>query len=231
MTETDQKKAEALAKYLGIDAEDVEKLDYGGCAFGADGKEYFVGDSDEAQGEAEEIIQNDIDDMGMRAFSKDFQDTIKRYYLDGEWFDDALRELCENDVEDMESESAVGYDNALIEELSTRGMLEDDDFEKDEDGDPDYEKVKDSVDIDDLKSQLVEDLIGENLRGYSDAAEWYREEFGDADFDKTIEDNSLMDDDAVIKACIDDDGVASFVATYDGDEIELEGDLYAYRTD
>ena len=57
----------------------------------------------------------------------------------------------------------------------------------------------------------------------------YKYHLGEDDFMETILDNNLIDLDALAKWCVDMDGVAHTLATYDGDETECNG-YYIYRT-
>ena len=137
-----------------------------------------------------------------------------------------MRESEEFYADDIESEDDNEYGNRLIHEMYDEGILEDDDFEKDEDGEIDYTRVKETVDIDSKKEDFVDKLV-ENM---GDAVEWYRSEFGEDELARTVRDNNLIDADAVAEEAIDWDGVEHFLASYDGEEIELDDGWYAYRT-
>ena len=191
-----------------------------------DGEEYLVLDSDEAREAAIEAVKNDLDDMGIESFTDDFKDWAYRNAIETDWFDDALRESEEFYADDIESEDDNEYGNRLIHEMYDEGILEDDDFEKDEDGEIDYTRVKETVDIDSKKEDFVDKLV-ENM---GDAVEWYRSEFGEDELARTVRDNNLIDADAVAEEAIDWDGVEHFLASYDGEEIELDDGWYAYRT-
>ena len=137
-----------------------------------------------------------------------------------------MRESEEFYADDIESEDDNEYGNRLIHEMYDEGILEDDDFEKDEDGEIDYTRVKETVDIDSKKEDFVDKLV-ENM---GDAVEWYRSEFGEDELARTVRDNNLIDADAVAEEAIAWDGVEHFLASYDGEEIELDDGWYAYRT-
>lgn len=49
-------------------------------------------------------------------------------------------------------------------------------------------------------------------------------------FKKFIIDNNAIDMEKVVEECIDQDGIAHFIASYDGNEIDLGNGLFAYRT-
>ena len=224
--DTDDRR-KALADHLGVDIETITTSSYDDKTFETeDGEEYLVLDSDEAREAAIEAVKNDLDDMGIESFTDDFKDWAYRNAIETDWFDDALRESEEFYADDIESEDDNEYGNRLIHEMYDEGILEDDDFEKDEDGEIDYTRVKETVDIDSKKEDFVDKLV-ENM---GDAVEWYRSEFGEDELARTVRDNNLIDADAVAEEAIDWDGVEHFLASYDGEEIELDDGWYAYRT-
>lgn len=224
--DTDDRR-KALADHLGVDIETITTSSYDDKTFETeDGEEYLVLDSDEAREAAIEAVKNDLDDMGIESFTDDFKDWAYRNAIETDWFDDALRESEEFYADDIESEDDNEYGNRLIHEMYDEGILEDDDFEKDEDGEIDYTRVKETVDIDSKKEDFVDKLV-ENM---GDAVEWYRSEFGEDELARTVRENNLIDADAVAEEAIDWDGVEHFLASYDGEEIELDDGWYAYRT-
>lgn len=224
--DTDDRR-KALADHLGVDIETITTSSYDDKTFETeDGEEYLVLDSDEAREAAIEAVKNDLDDMGIESFTDDFKDWAYRNAIETDWFDDALRESEEFYADDIESEDDNEYGNRLIHEMYDEGILEDDDFEKDEDGEIDYTRVKETVDIDSKKEDFVDKLV-ENM---GDSVEWYRSEFGEDELARTVQDNNLIDADAVAEEAIDWDGVEHFLASYDGEEIELNDGWYAYRT-
>ena len=147
--------------------------------------------------------------------------------LDNDWFEEAVKESMEYYVEDIEDEaSSMGYDNRLIEEMHDHQVLDDDDFEEDEDGMPNLRELKEDIDIDDKKEEFI-DLLVENA---GHPVEYCADNFGWDWVSKAATENNLIDMDEVVEQCIYEDGVAHFIARYDGDEIELGNGLYAYRT-
>ena len=120
----------------------------------------------------------------------------------------------------------MGYDNRLIEELHDRHILDDGDFEEGEDGEPDFRNLKDYVDIDLYKEEYV-DLLVEDA---GDPVDYCGDSFGWEWVTEMATQNDLIDLDEVVEQCIYEDGVAHFIARYDGNEYELGNGLYAYRT-
>lgn len=224
--DTDDRR-KALADHLGVDIETITTSRYDDKTFETeDGEEYLVLDSDEAREAAITSVKDTLDDIGIESFTDDFKEWAYRNAVETDWFDDALRESKEFYADDIESEDDNEYGTRLIHEMYDEGILEDDDFEKDEDGEIDYTRVKETVDIDSKKEDFVDKLV-ENM---GDAVEWYRSEFGEDELARTVRDNDLIDADAVAEEAVDWDGVGHFLSYYDGKEIELDDGWYAYRT-
>ena len=219
-------KEEALAKYLGVDVEDIDNLDWDKNAFSTSEGDYLVLTQEEAEEYAKDDIENAFDDLGLDAFTESFQRWIIDWCLNDSYIEDWMRESYESYVEDIESENSMEYDNILIEELVDNDLLSEEDFETDEDGEVDWLSLKDSVDLDDLKYQYVDSLVESQ-----DASSWLTDMYGTgSDLAELIKDNEyLIDFDKLADECISVDGVAHFISSYDGDEHELEGDFYAYR--
>lgn len=222
---SDEDRINALAAYLGIEPSEISNTyDY---EFETPEGDYFVVDENEARELAEEDIRNLFDDLGMESFTPDFRDWIMMNALDVDWFEDAVREAMENYVEDIEDESSsMGYDNRLIEELHDHQVLSDEDFEEDEDGEPDFRSLKDSVDIDSAREEYI-DLLVEDA---GHPVDYCADNFGWDWVSEVADQNGLIDMEEVVDECIFQDGIAHFIARYDGDEIELGNGLYAYRT-
>ena len=104
-------------------------------------------------------------------------------------------------------------------------MLTDDDFEVDEDGEIDYSIC--NADIDDKKEEYIDYLCDD----IDDPVQYLIDNYGEEWLTDLLKDNSnLIDMEAIIDECISEDGIAHFLAKYDGEELELENGLYAYRT-
>lgn len=68
-----------------------------------------------------------------------------------------------------------------------------------------------------------------NLETFGDKVNYIRGLFGDEEFFKWA--NDKVDLDGICNQAIEEDGIAHFVARFNGDEIELDGNLYAYRVE
>lgn len=218
-----KEKAEALADYLGIDKKEIRYYPYEGHEdhyFLEDGTEYLVCTDEEATELAKEYIADILDTEGIGVFTKDFVDTvINNGYLDEDWFDDVQREYEWSYVNDIESEDGE-YANRLIDELVQHKIISEDDLT--EDG-----NISDNFDIEELKEKYVEELC----REWNNSVEWYIDNFGRDDLEEVFAHYNVLDYDAVAELAIDWDGRAHFLNTYDGDELELSNDYYAYKID
>lgn len=215
----------ALADYLGVDPTTLKE----GCEDTVvetdDGEEYYVVTEDEALELASDSIRNFIYELGITNFTPSFLDWILENAVEKDWFDDAMRESMEFYFDDILNESSDTFESRAVEELYECGILTDDDFEQDEDGEVDYTRLSDDIDPADYKDDFVEHHCGDE-----DSVEWFRNNFGDEEFSETVTRHNLYDEQKVIDEAIEWDGIAHFVAIYDGEEIELSDGYYAYRT-
>lgn len=218
-----KEKAEALADYLDHDKKEIRYKPYDGREdhyFLEDGTEYLVCTDEEATEFAKNYIADTLDNEGLGAFTKDFVDTvIDKGYIDVDWFDDVQREYERSYVDDIEVEDGE-YANRLIDELVQHGIISEDDLT--EDG-----NISDDLDIEELKEKYVEKLC---LEWYN-PVEWYIDNFGRDDLEEVIAHHNVLDYDAIADEAIDWDGRAHFLSTWDGNELELSNDYYAYKID
>lgn len=225
---TKEEKRLALAEHLGIDESELEDSDYDENVFIYDDREYLVLDDQEAYEATYTDIENLFDDMGLEAFSKDMQDWIVENAIDYD-FEKVYREMEEGYVEDIENEESREFDNRLIEEMYDADILTDDDFKEDEDGDGvDHQRLKDDVDLEEKKEEYVDYLL-DNI---SDFREEFIDEFGVDEVLRLVKEGYAdVDMDAIVDRVIRWDGRGPSLAIYDGEERELDNDLFAYRVD
>lgn len=201
-------RVQALADYLGIDASEVKPMSYSEYEFETDEGDYLVVDESEARELAEEDIRNLFDELGLDSFTPDFRDWIIMNALDTDWFEDAVKESYENYVENIEYE-----EGRLEEELLDAGIITEEDIEN-------------GYDEDDAKERYVDYLVD----GAGDPVDYCGDNFGWDWVSEVATQHNLFDLDKFVEECIYQDGVAHFIARYDGNEIELDNGLYAYRT-
>lgn len=211
-----------LAEYLGVPVESIED-GYNEKVFEVDGDEWLVVTYEEAEEEAEESIRNIFDDIGLESFTESFRDWIINNAVDTNEIEDWMLDSYRSYVDDIEYENDYTYGNRLIQELYDNGLLKDDDFEV-EDGEILYDELKDSIILDDKKEEYAQQLADSN-----NPMDWLHEIYTDEEIGKILEENNLIDMDAVVEECIRQDGIAHFISTYDGVEHDLGNGLYGYR--
>lgn len=214
-------KRQALANYLEVPLEDVVD-GYDDDIFECNGAEYAVLTDSEADEAVVDEIENSIDDLGLEAFTPSFQDWIIENAIDNpSWFEEALQEDMEYYVDNMDEEE-------LINELLERGYLSEDDVHYEEDDeDMEHPLINDENKLQDAResytSWLVEDA--------GDAYDWYKRNFGENQVRDLIKNGEIgLDCETIADEATSWDGRGHFLSWYDGQEIELEDDLYAYRT-
>lgn len=198
----------ALAKYLGAKPEDVH--DEGGDEFSCDDGTYRVLTDEEADEEFDRSIRSAWDDMGLESVSDHLREWLLDNALNDDGFEDMVRDECEMSVDDMD-------DDDVARECYDRDVVDDEiDLE---DG---------NVDMDDLRERLIDKMTEDAMRGMT---------FGYYLRDRGYDDSHIkeyIDEDKAVEAIKDDviangSGRGQEIAYYDGDEIDLDGDLYAYR--
>ena len=211
------KKRDALAKYFEV--EDEVKYDKGMDIFILpDGRAYFVYTGDEADAKAKEEVINAIDDLGIEAFTPDFrQDIIDNQMVDVDWFDDAMKESYEVYADDIMSEDGE-HGNRLFDEMIEEGVISEEDVT--EDG-----ELVDGIDLDEKKEEFVEKLC----ERWDDGVEWYIDNFGEGDFSDVCKEHDLYDYDEIAETAVRWDGRGHFISMYDGEELDIGDDLFAYK--
>ena len=157
--------------------------------------EYLVVTEEEREDYHRERFESLVDEMGLYSFSADFQETILRNFVLGDFFEEVVRENFERYIYDMdEKEYAVYYED---------------------------------TDKDDIVDTLTHNV--------GDFREYCLQEYGQAWVDSCITCGSLsIDWEKVRELCIEVDGYANLLSSYDGEELEifiseLQEILYIYR--
>jgi hypothetical protein len=130
-----------------------------------------------------------------------------------------LEEYYRSYADDLAVEDDSRYNNRLIAEMVTNGLMTEEEATSEEAD----EIAEDNVD------NLVDLYVEENMER-DKGINWYINNFGEDDFRDFIIDNNLIDISGASEDAIDTDGVAHFLSSYDGEEIELDNDVVAYRT-
>lgn len=216
-------KIEALAELLGVDESEITQGYDDSVYEVSDGREYLVLTEDEADDAFYDSEMSLIDDIGIEGFTPSFQERIFTEFADTDWFEDAYREMYEGYSYDIVSESDDTYGNRLVQECYDAGLIDDDDFGVDENGDVNYEDCL--LDTDDLATRLTDYLVDT----VDDFVEQYKFEFGEEQLSEVVKRYNLVDWDAVIEETKELDGRGPMLAGYDGVEIDYD-DYYIYRT-
>lgn len=203
---SDEERIPALANYLNIPEDEIEHLwDY---EYQTSEGDYLVVTEDEARELAEDDIRNLFDELGLESFTQGFRDWIIMNALETDWFEYAVRESYESYVDGIKYE-----EGRFEEEILDAGIISEEDVENGYDEDEAAEKYVD---------YLVENA--------GDPVDYCGDNFGWDWVTQMANDHGLIDMDVVVEECIDQDGIAHFIARYDGDEHDLGNGLYAYRT-
>lgn len=208
----EEDRIEALAQFLGLDEEEKEEIEVNDDILTYDYKEYYVLTDDEADEKFEQYQRDLWDDMGIQSFSDEFRDWIIRNAVDTDWFEQAMDEANRFYCEDIADERSKKFANRLVEECYERSLIDDDDFEEDDEGDIDYESCK--KDNDDLIELMVESMNDD----YDDPIKWYVDNFGEKDLSDCVIEHNLVDLDKVIETVKDLDGRGSTLSSWDGSE-------------
>jgi hypothetical protein len=182
---------------------------------------YVFNDYDDAVKAATNDVLMYLDDMGVDGINLDMAK-----YVDEDWFEDVERESFENYCYDIANEGDDTYDNRLVQECYDEGLIDDSDFEKDEDGEPNYEECL--IDTDELTERYVED----HMNSITDFVQEFIYNFGTDEFNDVVKQYNLIDFNELAEDIVDIDGPANSLARYDGDENEIDlNDItyYLYR--
>lgn len=200
----------ALEDYLvneeGVSLEDVEiKTGYGEDEYTTDYGDYYVFDDyDKAVAAAVEYEKQILDDIGIDALNWDYMPYEIGHYVDRNWFQEAMEESNQSYIDDIRDEAASSdeFESRLEEEMADAGVT--------------------------TEEEYLEHLNN----NYADPIDWYRDNFGDEDFNQVVKEKGLVDLDAVAEGVVETDGPANALAGYDGKEVEWEFDgnyYYIYR--
>ena len=207
----------ALAKYLEVEPEEVEEV--GENEFSVNGDTYRVLTDEEADYEFDERVRNLWDELGLDEISDNFRDYVLENCIDTDQLEDLVRDDISDYVYNMSDEE-------VADECIDEGIVESEEI-YDEESDEWSPELRDDVDFDDLREQLID----EKFNQVDDYVEYFKDLGYDADFFK-----DYIDEEAVIDALKDDidvngSGRGQELAYYDGEEHELDNGFYAYRVD
>lgn len=164
------------------------------------GERFLVFTDDESDDCFEDRQRELLEDLGLDSFSPSFKDWIFDNCIDEDYFHNMMNDSHEAYLDDIENEVSYTHDNRLEEELEDNNCVDRDSYLE---------------------------ILNNN---YDSAIDWYRDNFGDEAFAEYVKNNSyIIDEDKIIEEIKSLDGRGSTIASYDGEEIELSNDYYAYR--
>ena len=168
---------------------------------------------DDARERAIERVKEDLEE-NPEYFSKDWL----MNYIDGEdFFTDVFNEWNESYVNDIESEDSDKYANRLIEEMVENGIVSNE------------EAKEDDFDAEDYKDDLVTLMTTNAIEDGNGGLDYYIGNFGSEQAFKLVLDNNLININEASESAIDTDGIAHFLSSYDGEQIDLSNGHVAYR--
>jgi len=130
-------------------------------------------------------------------------------------------------------DSAVDWNLELIQEGSMPNLDIEDFIDSSfisQIADEEYEYYKNEY-LDEGMSEDEAEEEAESIRERieSDFVGYMRDLYSEKDFEKFLIYHNALDERAMAEECVDTDGIAHALASYDGDEIDLGDDFYAYR--
>ena len=141
-------------------------------------------------------------------------------YIDGrDFFEEALNEMNDGYVQNIEYEDDSKYANRLIAELVENGLMDEEDAESDN-----AEEL-----AEDLKYDYMLLLTEQQLEDGNDGLDYFINNFGESETYKMVLDNNLINIDEASKDAVQEDGIANFLSSYDGETLYLSDDYVAYR--
>ena len=155
-------KAQALALYLDITTDGIDS-NYDDGVYDVGNEEYFVGTEDEAYERAKDEVKMSFDDMGLDAFTPDFQEFILDNCIDQDEVDNFVEEEIRYFTEDEPDQNMVEYLEGLVDRVQyIRDTLGIDTFK---------EWAKDKVDLDKLADEAIDRDGKEHFISYYDGNE------------------------------------------------------------
>ena len=122
-------------------------------------------------------------------------------------------------TKDIQSEKSEKYENKLIEELVANGLISEEEAQ-----------TRSSKELDEEYTQDYIDLLTSEQIGDDNGITHFIDNFGENDFFTLVYENNLIDVEDASKKAVEIDGIAHFLAGYDGETIYLDNNIVAYRT-
>lgn len=129
-------------------------------------------------------------------------------------------ELAKEDIIDLFGDLGIGSFSENFQDWIMENAVDEDFIDSAFEEEVEFVREEDEEAAEEMENNYVT---------YYDKIKYFYDMFGERDFAEWIEHNDALDIEKIADECISWDGVAHFIARYDGEEIELENDLFAYR--
>ena len=209
-----------LADYLDVNIDKIKEHanNEGINAFDVDEDIWLVLTMEEAENLARRNILDTYNDMGLEAFSPDFQEIILHNYLNGDILRNFMSDYYYLEADNMEDEPDSTFGDELTKEMYAHGLLKDGDFMANEDGSIDFIHLNQGVDFGELLDKFIKELVDEN-----ESMEWLTDNFRYNDIANLINEyEGLLDIDKVVEVSLETDGVWPFI-TFEGEYLDADG--------
>jgi len=222
----------ALSLYLKVKPEDIVKYSELHADAEYSDNIYVVIDKDSKYEDAEYVVLTQKE-----AYNRAYE-SAKDYYendpssLEGNYYLDNFvdTDYIDRYWEESEREGLHSLeDTDLFEEAVRENILNKSDFKLDENGEPIFDEPIKNIDTSVLIDRLLEIL----MQNYDDGVSWFRENFGEREFNEFVTEKGLINIEAVAQDSLNE-GFGYWIATYDNREIDLDlvengENVYAYR--
>jgi len=171
------------------------------------------------EGIAKEVAVEEVEsDMEYQPenFNRDF---IMEYVEIDDLFVNSFENINYDYTKDIQSEKSEKYENRLIEELVANGLISEEEAQ-----------TRSSKELDEEYTQDYIDLLTSEQIGDDNGITHFIDNFGENDFFALVYENNLIDVEYASKKAVEIDGIAHFLAGYDGETIYLDNNNVAYRT-
>lgn len=181
-----------------------------------DGEEYRVFENEDlAYDYAVEEVESDLE-YQPENFNREF---LMEYVEIGDLFVNDFEMTNYQYTNDIKDEKSEKYENRLIEELVANGLISEEEAQTTNFRELDEEFTQDYIDL------LTNEQIGDD-----NGITHFIDNFGENEFFALVYENNLIDVEYASKKAVEIDGVAHFLAGYDGETIYLDNNNVAYRT-
>lgn len=174
----------------------------------------------ENENEAEEFAISRVKEDMQEDLSMFNEDFILQFVKPNFFFYDLIEEMNGSYADDIETENDDVYKNRLISEMVDADILTVEEAFSDDAESLASDKKSDFI------THLTSDQANDGKNGYY----YFVTNFGKQEANRLVVENNLIDLDEASREAVRTDGVAHFLSTYDGNQIELNNNAVAYRT-